>query len=166
MFQMQVIIHYLHCVYRLHAFILYIPKELLMHLLKILVTNLQKFCKCVAIIYTVLYLHAGMSVLVLFMYHVLKLLSTPGNIIVTSFPSTLQKIQNEIIGKSIVFMEYIACPKCHSLYDFNDCIETSGSNKKSRMLLCRVSESYTTVTSCSLWVSFVTYTNKKLCIKV
>lgn len=133
MFQMQVIIHYLHCVYRLHAFILCIPiKELLMHLLKILVKNLQKFCKCVAIIYTVLYLYAGMSVLVLFMYRVLKLLSTPGNIIVTSFPSTLQKIQNEIIGESIVFMEYIACPKCHSLYDFNDCIETSGSNKKSR----------------------------------
>ena len=50
MFQMQVIIHYLHCVYSLHAFILYIPKELLMHLLKILVKNLQKFCKCVAII--------------------------------------------------------------------------------------------------------------------
>ena len=71
------------------------------------------------------------------MYHVLKLLhSITGNDIVrnwvATFPATFKGVQNEIIGDSIKFKDYVVCPKCHSLYDFEDCIETSGSSKKSR----------------------------------
>lgn len=47
------------------------------------------------------------------------------------FPVTLQKAHCEIIGNDITFTNYVVCSKCHSLYDFEKCIEVCGSNRTS-----------------------------------
>lgn len=59
---------------------------------------------------------AGISVLIVFLHHVLKLFhSVAGNNVtalwVTNFPSTLQKVRDTIIGNEIRFITYIVCSK-------------------------------------------------------
>ena len=78
-----------------------------------------------------------MSILVLFIYHVIKLFhaisgSEAINAWVTNFPSSLQKVHIKVIGSNITFINYVVCSKCHSLHNYEDCIEISGSTRTSR----------------------------------
>lgn len=82
----------------------------------------------------------GMSVLVLFIYHMLKIFYTLSgndrtNNWIVNFPSTLRKVQQEIIGDNINFKDYVVCPKCYALYDFDSCIETRASTCTSHQCL-------------------------------
>lgn len=74
-------------------------------------------------------------------YHMLRIFHTLSgnnrtNNWIVNFPSTLRKVQQEIIGDNINFKDYVVCPKCHALYDFDSCIETRGSTCTSRQCLC------------------------------
>ena len=77
---------------------------------------------------------AGISVLIVFIYNIFHSIS--GSEVtatwIKSFPTTLHSVHREIIGNDIKFTDYTVCPKCHSLYDFESCIITSGSIKSSR----------------------------------
>ena len=75
---------------------------------------------------------AGLSVLLVFFYHCLKLFqSICGNNVtatwVAEFPHSLQRARDVVIGNYIRIKDYIICPKCHSLYDLKDCIVKIGS---------------------------------------
>ena len=75
------------------------------------------------------------SVLIVCFYQ-LVFFSVSGNDItaqwVENFPSTMKKVQDQIIGENIQFTDYITSHKCHSLYDFKDCIERIGSKTTSK----------------------------------
>ena len=80
---------------------------------------------------------AGLSAIIIFIHHLLKLIHslTNNQLIaewIASFPLTIYRVHNEIFGNDIKFIEYVICSKCHSLYDPEKCIITSGSNRSSR----------------------------------
>ena len=80
---------------------------------------------------------AGLSMLILFIYNFIKLFhSLSGNEItslwIKTFPSSINGIHKEIIGSSINFSMFVVCSSCHSLYNFNDCLEGIGTRRCSR----------------------------------
>ena len=50
-----------------------------------------------------------------------------------SFPLNLQQLREIIIGGDIKFNVYVICHKCHSLYDFDDCIDKNGSRNVTKL---------------------------------
>lgn len=80
---------------------------------------------------------AALSVIIVFVHHLLKSIkSLVQNDFLTelidTLPLTLYGVHKEILGNDIKFNEYVVCPKCHSLYDLDACVITTGSNKSSR----------------------------------
>ena len=79
----------------------------------------------------------GMSLFIVFVYNLLKLFDSIGGNNVTAawlvqFPCTLQAVRNHIFDNDINFTEYVVCPKCHSLYDKDDCVVKTGSIQSSK----------------------------------
>ena len=67
---------------------------------------------------------AGVGVLLLFVYHLLKLLGgTFHQQYLEAFPKSLSAARKTILGDSALFYEYIVCPKCNAIYDYDKCIE-------------------------------------------
>ena len=86
---------------------------------------------------------AALSVLLLCLYHFLKVLHTlSGNNLLgewlVHFPSSLKRMHGSVIGDEIKFINYVVCRKCDSLYDHDDCIEKIGSKLSSKC--CRYVE--------------------------
>ena len=82
---------------------------------------------------------AGISVLIVFLHHLLKFLSL--NIqskdmsdILASFPSSIKAGRSLILGPTkSLFIQYVVCSMCHSLYDLKHCIEhILGQSKQSK----------------------------------
>ena len=85
----------------------------------------------------------GMAVLVLFIHHTLKLLSSVSNTIIAnswiaSFPNSLESLRSTVINDSISYAVYVVCAKCHSLYDYKDCLIKSDTSFN--VLLCKHKE--------------------------
>ena len=69
---------------------------------------------------------AGAGVLLLFIYHLLKLVSQVShNVDLEKFPKNVQSARKLILGDSTLFYEYTVCPKCDAIYDYANCIEKS-----------------------------------------
>lgn len=86
---------------------------------------------------------AGIAILILFIYNLLKMVSSVANSNVieswtNSFPKTLLSVRSPVFHDSIRYDIYVACPKCHSLYNFEDCIGKSGS--RMNVVLCKHKE--------------------------
>ena len=77
---------------------------------------------------------AGVSVLIVFLYQVLKLFhSVAGNNITANwllhYPNSLYRVREMVLGNKIKFTTYVVCPKCHSLYDLENCTENNSPKK-------------------------------------
>ena len=81
---------------------------------------------------------SAISLLLQIIYIFLKVLSklNPSiSDVVKCFPSTLHKMHNLLGLKSTSFTKYVTCPKCSEVYLFSECIEKTGSSKRSKQ--CR-----------------------------
>ena len=65
---------------------------------------------------------AGVSILFLFFYNLLKVLKCDDNT-VEKFPKDLHSARKMIVGDSTSFAEYVVCPKCDAIYNYEDCVE-------------------------------------------
>ena len=79
---------------------------------------------------------AGVSLLILFLYHLIKMFHSisPNNATepwLKEFPTNLQSVRHAVVGGGIRFLTYmyVVCPKCHALYDFENCFITVGSRR-------------------------------------
>ena len=66
--------------------------------------------------------NAGLNILLLFIYHLLKVIKCDDTTF-EKFPKDLLSARRTIVGDSISFTSYVVCPKCHAIYDYNNCLE-------------------------------------------
>ena len=80
---------------------------------------------------------AGIAVLFLFLHHFLRLLSSLSGskfiqTLAEASPLLLYSVQKLLGVNENGFIQYVVCPKCHSIYDFAQCVETVGGSKISK----------------------------------
>ena len=75
---------------------------------------------------------AGMAVLVLFMHHLLHLLSqlTSSQYLCTLSNASLYGARKLLGLLYDQFVEYVVCPSCHSIYDYSQCYRQDVQGKK------------------------------------
>lgn len=94
---------------------------------------------------------AGLAMAIIFFYHFFRLLfslennSPILNLFVDFWPKSVAGLQKLLHFSSCQFTEYVVCPKCHSLYEYKQCVTPSGQSKlckhaphrqKSRQKMC------------------------------
>ena len=62
------------------------------------------------------------------------------NVLADDVPLTLKRMQCSLgLESKDWFVEFVVCPKCHSIYEYKDCVVTSASGIKESKCCCHVS---------------------------
>ena len=78
---------------------------------------------------------AGISVMIVFLYNFLKLISSlfnfdPIRVLLESCPRSLYQVQKAIGLRDNRLYTFVVCPKCHSVYDHAQCIRKVGGSSE------------------------------------
>ena len=59
------------------------------------------------------------------------------NVLADDVPLTLKRMQCSLgLESKDWFVEFVVCPKCHSIYEYKDCVVTSASGIKESKCCC------------------------------